>query len=256
MARTFNGTTERIDFDNVLSTNTQPLTISAWIFPQNVNRATSQFIFNGSIAGGNGTIFLVADNSIATGALRFFRTTSLVAMARTAPANTLILNKWQHIAVISDGSLTGANNFFFVDGAGFVSSTYAETVDGTGVESAAAGNWNIAGRGSDNLRNLQGFLAHLAFWSRALSRNEILQLAQRASPLTLPGNLKFYAPLDGITPSLSLVGAPAITTVGTGTVLSAIEVRQPTRRRPLAFLNFPWNEVPDVIRSRDEVVAY
>lgn len=214
MARDFDGTDDRIDWANVFTTSGQALTVAAWLYPDDLNRATQQYIFHGTASGGGvGTVFGIMDNSANAGGLRFVRITSATAKARTSSTSILTAGVWQHVAMTDDGSLTAANCILYRDGTEVGS--YGETLNGSGTETTANSTWSLGGRTLDNNRNLNGRLAEVGVWNRQLSVYEILALGKGWSPLLIPNGLRFYTPLWGNTSESNYLGAASTTTVGT-----------------------------------------
>lgn len=212
MARDFDGTDDRIDWANVFTTSGQALTIACWLYPDSLNQANQQYIFNGSVGGGAGTVFDIQDNSSDAGGLRFVRITDATAKFRNSSTGTLTTGTWQHVLVTDDGSLTGTNTRMYRDG---TEVAYGGNGNGSGTESTANGLWNVGGRSADNVRNLNGRLAEMAVWNRVLGADEITALGKGWSPLFFPNGLRFYTPLWGNTTESNYLGAASTTTVGT-----------------------------------------
>lgn len=117
--------------------------------------------------------------------------------------------QWHHIAAVYDGS----NIMIYVDGTqedstattGNLSSTTAPVVLGAG------------GSGSEN--PFDGDLGHGAAWDVGLSASEVASLAAGVSPLRMRrDNLSFYAPVNGQSPELDVVGGASGTVTGTTVV--------------------------------------
>ena len=100
----------------------------------------------------------------------------------------------------------------------------------------------MGGRTQDDNRCLNGRLAEIGVWNRALDAGEIALLSQGISPLTILRGLKFYAPLLGQSTELNYLGAPASTMDGS-TVIAHPRVTYPGNRRPAFYTNWHLNTV-------------
>lgn len=112
---------------------------------------------------------------------------------REASTGELTYNNWYTIAATFDGSLLGAGAFLFkaLDGQEIAEvSSYATTLDGTGVLDLVPTNPMIIGNRGNVDRTFNGRIAYVCRWSRQLSLSEMRQV-QLQGPLSVPNHLVF-----------------------------------------------------------------
>ena len=196
MSRIFNGSTDRIDWDNIFNPVGSNQTVSAWV---NLDTIPSSFryIWVAHNAANNGVATIFYFQYVdATHLQVTLESTGSTSMVRRT-ANTYLLANytggWHHFLYTWDGSTTAANAHIYIDGA------VDDTSETNGVTlTAATGKWSIGGRIYDDARNLDGKIAEIAVWNVIVDGATIADLADGADAYTCyPENLQFYADLLG-----------------------------------------------------------
>lgn len=103
-AAAFNGTSQYITLPDDIDNSAASGTISAWIYPTSND---IRFIFTASKAGDNDRIFLLAltpGTSSPRLYVEAYYLASSINDAVQTPDNSITLNAWNHVAVVSDGS--------------------------------------------------------------------------------------------------------------------------------------------------------
>ena len=212
-SRTFNGTTDRLDFAAAginFNPSAQPVTFAAWVNFVGLNNGHIMQ-FHRSDDAGSGVIFTTYN-----AALRLYRTMANLglydAYSDTGP---LRLGRWHHVAATNTGGTALADTVLYVDGIQLVSTGTAQT----GSQMAATGIVCIGGRYYDNARCANAKICHPAVWNAVLTPAQILAISNGQSPLDYPDNLKFYIPLDSaslVETVTSTEGSADGTSVATG----------------------------------------
>ena len=143
-------------------------------------------------------------------------TLQLIHLASTSNCTTdyaiaaSLVNGWNHIvaSVASPASLLASNHAVYVNGE-FV--TPGSAVNGSGTIVASPGELYIAGRGSDNARQLSGDYQNVRVYNRVLSATEVATLYHRPWEGTNYGTLWPYSP-----------PAPADATLSTDTAATSL----------------------------------
>lgn len=200
MARDFNGSTDRIDYDNVFNTaGGGALSMSVLAYLDTV--ATDYrylWMSHNSTNTGLAGIFLLGYVD-ATNRKLYFQHAGSTTLSRVSGniAIAPLLGGWHHFCMTWDGSTTAANIHLYVDGTEVES--YTQTTNGLTL-TAGTGKWSLGGRIYDDTRNLDGKLAEAAAWSRVITTEEITNLAGFYTPDNYTTDLEFYASLeDGYT---------------------------------------------------------
>jgi hypothetical protein len=186
-SRSFNGSTDRIDWSAIWNPTAQPLTISAWVNSDGV-AGNPDYIFEVH-SGGDSAIGLTLYQYSATGVGFTRRGTTVLFKGALAPGS--LTGAWHHILVTHDGTDTDYTTIhIYFDGA--EGTTDTGPTNGVSVV-AQTGSWSIGGRIFDDGRNYDGKIAQVAAWSRVLNSTEIANLALGQAPsLAAPGDLQFY----------------------------------------------------------------
>lgn len=217
MARDFNGTADRIDWASVFTTSGQALTISLWLYGDDFITGHNQYLFASQRASDNadGTLFMMAD-FIDTGVILFQRRFNVLNKDRASNLNEVPPGSWTHLLVTDDGSVNFSGTHIYHSGSE-VAYDAGNEQDGSGTEVVADGTWSLGGRVGGDTNNFNGRLAEVGVWNRELAVGEIAALAKGYKPANFLTNLKFYAPLIGITTD-NLIGAAASTMDGTSII--------------------------------------
>jgi len=130
---------------------------------------------------------------------------------------------WYDYVVTYDGSSTANDPIIYRDGS---SVTITERAAPSGTLPINQTTLVIGNRIADDL-TWDGRLAEFAIWNRVLTSTEANQIGVGNSPLLIPGGLIFYSPLIGDTsPEPDLIGGI------TGTVTGTTQITHPTVYAP------------------------
>lgn len=186
MARDFNGSTDRLDFQSAMATTGRALTISIWAqFDIGTpGGGTSDYIVNSAVSGGGAGTF-ISQSSGGAGRLQFARLTSGTTRVVETNDNVVSTTGWHHILCTDTGLLASGSTAFYINGA---SVGIAVDTAGTGTETAADSGYSIGARASDDLRNFDGRFSAPGLWSRVLTPHERALLAKGFDPFMIkPG---------------------------------------------------------------------
>ena len=193
MARDFNGSTDRIDWNNIWASGGVAQTISCWVYPDVITAAQYLHMVHESAATGVGGLLFWIDNGEATGgAIKATGRFATTDAARASNDSSIAAGSWQHLLVTWDGSTIATNIHIYVDG---VEVGYFATNNGSGAARAGGGEQSVGGRIFDNNRNFNGRIAEVAHWDRVLAAGEIAMQAGGYSPAFIPRGLRSYPDL-------------------------------------------------------------
>lgn len=210
-SRSFNGTTDRIDWASVANLKNTPTTVSAWA--RNLGAgATSDYMLQAHKSGNTayGLVFYLYGGTevgliVASGS-------PYVWKVGFVPDFT---SGWHHFLATWDGSLNSSGVNLYCDG-NLVTNIDTQT-NGTTAEDLT-GSWSVGGRIYDDLRNFNGKLAQVACWNRVLTAGEIALLAGGYSPdRAAASSLLFYFKAN----TSSLVASVGGTGTADGTTFSS-----------------------------------
>ena len=176
MSRSFNGTTNRLDWANIDNLAGSAFTLSAWVWLDALNGASNNYIF--CINDSGDTQYGIVVNIIAGRNLDVIRhgTTDYIWYENATVMNT---GAWHHILITSDGGVVAGSVVIYVDG---VISAGQGFSNGSGAETAHTGKWSLGGRIYSDNRNHNGKIAQVGVWNRVLTAGEIANLAARYAP--------------------------------------------------------------------------
>lgn len=210
-SRDFNGSTDRLDWANVMNPAGGAITISFWVNPDSV--ATNQYmICLGKSDNTSGILINLTGSTV----LQFLRTGS-TSLYRVG-ANPLSTGSWQHVLATHDGTYGDYTTINIYKNGAEIS--YSGGQNGA-TETAITGLWAIGGRPSADDRCFNGKIAQVGVWNRVLGSTEIANLAAGYAPnLAAASGLQFYWP--GNTESLEdLITETSATADGTSQVTGA-----------------------------------
>ncbi len=213
MAISFNGTTDRIDYPNIVNSTAQALTISMWVYPTDYNRALQSRLFSFHVSGDTSEAFaFLLDSAGASvpGGIAMARI-GTTTKNRRATTGVLTNNEWQHALLTDDGTLTASGAHIYRNG-----TEMGGYVDTNGlVEATGTGSVSIGGRINDDNRNFPGRIAEVGVWTVQLNADERAALAKAISPRYVrPQSLIFHAPLiRGVNDNRGKIGTVDGTTV-------------------------------------------
>jgi hypothetical protein len=186
-SRSFNGTTNRLDWANIFNPKGSALTISAWM--KGSSFGNNYFLCVNRDASNTGIAF---SNIHSSGQLQFLRT-GTTSLYRYTAQSLFSTGTWYHVLVTHDGAINTYSSIHI-----YVNGTECSYTGGGGQNGASehdhSSTWSVGGRVQDDIRNFNGLLAQVAVWDAVLSAGNIGSLAAGAAPSTLPTNLRFYYP--------------------------------------------------------------
>ncbi len=212
-SRSFNGSTDRIDWAAVSNLTGHALTISLWVYldslPVNgymvclhaAGDADYGMLFNCNTANGNVNFVVRGSTDLNKGAAN----------------GTMSTGAWTHLLVTWNGTMTDNTTVHIYKNGTEVS--YLTNTNGA-AEVAAAGSWSLGGRIYSDTRNLPGDLAQVRVFDRVLAAGEIALEAggdvSTASGLVFwfKGNTSSLAASPGGTGTAD--GTTSVTGVGNG----------------------------------------
>ena len=193
MARSFNGTTDKIDCGTGVTAPTPAVSISAWVYMTSLTPAYSSVYGRVNSADFHSVHQILVKS---TGHIGYFVAVVGVASFLVDPGtNAISTGSWHHVALTCNPSLGGPLTGFLDGLSDGTQSRAADTIGtsfGTnhtciGFDDSAAG------------RNLGGRIADAAMWNVVLTAAEIKALAVGARPnMIRPANLLHWLPLDGL----------------------------------------------------------
>ena len=226
-ASSFDGVDGRLDVTNLGGHDpyTTATTLSMWCYLR--SDVKEQYFFNKSNSAGTSVGFFGwITSATASGdlELKLYDTSSGLTVAKTFDGlATQILDRWANIVFISAGpDFTLASNLdVYVDG---VLQTATSARDGDGFTSEeASGVLSIAGRTTDNLRNIDADFHNVRFWNRALSSSEVLELYQNPwAGLSMPSETRYFflsSPPPTINPFSRIITSSTILNTSGKTVI-------------------------------------
>lgn len=189
MARSFNGSTDRIDYSNIQSVGVAQ-TIAFSVIPGSISQFQYYFCVHTSGDSGIGMLIWVSNDG-SNGNVTFQHVTSSINIRRIT-STLLSVSTPYRILCTWDGGFTASNIHIFIDGS---EASYALSINGTGTLADTAGSWSIGGRIYDDNRNFNGVFSNFGWWNRVLDQGEIDADSAGRSPLTNRRGLKFAPPL-------------------------------------------------------------
>lgn len=203
MARSFNGTSDKIVTSSVATTAITNITMAIWVYPTSTPSGTQIVFSNGTNSNGYALL-----TSHINGALSFVK--SGVGFIDFI-GFTVSANVWTHFCVTFS---TGGNAVLFLNGVS------QDTVSAGSGTIAPASSVAFGSDGTDSF--YPGRLADGGIWTATLSGGEILALGNGARPGSIrQQNLVGWWPLDGLnSPEPDLSGKANNGTL-TGTALAA-----------------------------------
>lgn len=165
--------------------------LSIWIYINSyTNTAANRILDDNTGAAANNLLFL----SSAGATLLFARQFSTTAGQWSIPVPSL--NFWHNYVITHNGASTANVPIIYLDG---VSQTVTTVTAPVGTVDTASRRIQI-GNATNNLRNYDGMLAHIAIWSGVLlTAGDAIDLSVGVNPMTItPQQLITYLPLNGI----------------------------------------------------------
>lgn len=175
-ARSFNGTTDRIDYANVRDFGTVrvPSSCACWIYPTAVDLLRTIWVDSASPSSQSVQLRTNLD------AIEFTHATDAVPLRRISAVGGLTVNTWIHIAYTYNGGVLSTDAAIYING---VETAYQAGSNPTGVPRAGNGIWAIGGRVEADTNNFAGRIRQMMVWDRQLAAAEVAALAQLPRPV-------------------------------------------------------------------------
>lgn len=164
----FNGTSDEISTANVVSlNNVYPVTYSFWLYP--VTATGGDY---GGILGKSYSQWII-DRQDSNNSIEFYRYCTGGSLDALSPANSFVLNQWQHIVITWDGVCTSLSGVkIYVNGVSqLVSGSTTTGTPNDDTNPLYIGTNIIAGN-----VHYKGSLDDVRIYNRALSATEVLNL--------------------------------------------------------------------------------
>lgn len=192
MAIEFNGTTDRIDYGNVINWTSRAQTWAAWVWWDNFD--ASEYLL-ADIQADDTTFGMLIFRSGTETTLRHTTVTSATAQVTCTNSGAISTGSWQHILMTWNGQIGAAatDSLFYVNGV--VQTNGAGTNNGSGTPITLDGKHCLGGRISADDRNFDGRMAEVGRWDRVLVASEIASLVAGALPIDISHGLRSYRSL-------------------------------------------------------------
>lgn len=139
---------------------------------------------------------------------RFAITNASNTVAIASATTNMVIGQWYNIV----GTYDGANVRIYVDGVEEGSAALTGAIKST----TASVRIGSGSGGPTPEQPFHGDIGHVPAWGIALSPGEVQTLATDLSPLRINrANLTFYAPINGQSPGLDVIGSLPLTVTGT-----------------------------------------
>jgi len=201
MARDFNGSSDNLENTAGAPATAAPLTISAWFNADLLHAGAIASIIDSAGVGSATERFQLMAR--VDGVIRFQARDS-GGQGDAETSTTYSAGAWNHACGIERSA---TDRSAYLNGGGKGTNTVSRVPLGLDATS-------IGMRNSDNFFN--GRIGHVAMWDVDLSDSEVASLAAGVSPRKIrPGNLVYYAPINGQSPEPDIVGGLDMTVAGT-----------------------------------------
>jgi len=196
MARDFDGSTDRIDYANIIDWSGSALTFAAWVyFDALAAGGTSDYIITAQRSSNASQGAILSNDDSQAGAIAGWRDwTSTFEEDIRWGTGDFTTATWHHAMWTSDSGATVSGMNLYVDGSEPSSSS---TTTGGGSQESIDTDVSVGGRIADDNRNLNGRICEIGMWSRVLSADERAALAKGFSPLFFRRGLEFYTKMIG-----------------------------------------------------------
>lgn len=164
MALDFDGLSDRIDFPSIFIPVGQAFSF-ACRFNLSALSGNEYFLLIESGASDFGFTVWLRDDAGQQGLAVTCSGANGSVLRYTIP-QVFSINRWYGLVVTWNGSVSASGVHIYLDG---IEHQYAGSTDGVAPLRSQDGNWIVAGRANDNLRNLSGRLADLGAWDKILS---------------------------------------------------------------------------------------
>lgn len=164
-SRSFDGSTDRIDWATISTLTGAPLTISMWVYCVALDHDTDLFVIHQAGAASGILIWINSAWGIV-----YFQRNGATDLWRRSAVSTIATGAWFHLLVTHTGTFTDATTIaIYKDG---VAVTYLSLQDGA-TEIAPSGGWSLGGLDYSDAANHNGYLAQVRVFDRVLNATEI-----------------------------------------------------------------------------------
>lgn len=184
MARSFNGSTDRIDYGNVDATVAQAQTFHCKIYSNNTPTGDEFFFVRHTSGDSSFSPIIQFDGSALGMQINYTGTT----FKRYSGASAFPDATWFDFILTWDGSITATNCHLYVDN---VEVSYGSTQNASGTQQTPSGSWTLGGWLLGDGPNLDGRLADIGWWNRVITADERGILAAAYTPKFILNGLKF-----------------------------------------------------------------
>jgi hypothetical protein len=205
-SRSFNGTSDRIDWSSVSNLRDHAMTISLWVYIDTMPTNGYMFCVQQS---GDAAVAMYFNVSTTSSNYVSFGVLGSSNMQRASDANNPTTGAWIHYIVTYAGTITDAAGVHIYRN-NTECASYSVTTNGA-TSVTATGRWSIGGRYFDDNRNIDCKLAQVGVWDRVITSTERANLAAGYAPDLATSDPLFY--FKGNTSSL----ANSVTGGSTGT---------------------------------------
>lgn len=152
-----------------------PMSISAWVYPKSSGESAAGIIIHKSSGFGAFGWQFVIDSASTPGVLSpyFSRDYTTTDLQHIVTSGLVPINKWSHIILTWDGSVTAANVKIYLNGAEV---TYTTTIDGVGDLVSDSSSSMQIGNNTGGSRSFDGSIDDVRIYNRALSADEVRAL--------------------------------------------------------------------------------
>lgn len=236
MARSFDGTNDKIVFGASASENITVLTASAWIkFPSN-------FTAERQILAKTNAIYQAKQFLQSAGGtqndVQIYLGRATSPMQSMSTANALTAGVWNIVIATCDGT-NAAKVYVAVEGADAAEVTYSTQSAGSGAFLDVSAAALTVGSRDPNDTFWTGQISDIGLWGRVLSSTEIQQLSRGYSPMFFDESLLQSIPLGNISPC---------TRIGSGSTTEGI-VTEATYVEGPSIMKYPPKLLENLFRK-------
>ena len=189
-AASFDGVDDRFDLTSIgsMDFSSSDFTVSMWIYVDSIS--SPEYLWAKQTSGNSPSCTFWFYNSTTLQLIHLASTTNCATDYTIASS---LVGGWNHLvaSVSSPSSLLASNHAVYLNGELL---TPNASVNGSGTITASSGTLSLAGRISDNLRQLSGDIQNVRVYNRALSATEVATLFNRPWESTNYGTLWPYSP--------------------------------------------------------------
>lgn len=197
MARTFDGTNDRITFGSESSVDDLTSFTAVALVYRSGTISSERQIFTKMGGSFTGSMYLAAaGDGTNNNKLIMVRTGGSTAYAESV-ADAIPLNTWSVAVSVWPGDSAQPKLFLCALGGAIAELGYASRTAGLYAPSDASASLMVGGREAADATYFSGGIAEVALWNRVLSDDEIRALGRGFAPAFFPRGRVFYCPITG-----------------------------------------------------------